>query len=186
MSNKDQPDSTPSSPRQSAADALIEEIVKAPVRVERVYVQHLEAPPEKVFPTLCPVEEVRWVDGWEPSSVLTVSGRAEPDCVFVTGSGEGESVWVVTEHDPENFRLSMVKVIPKIGVTVIRIELEAKTGEDGQPATAAHVAYQRTALGAEGEGFVASFTEEAYEIFMKRWEEELNHYLRTGENLSSV
>ena len=38
----------------------------------------------KVFPLLCPVREADWIDGWNPVLVLTQSGFAEQDCVFIT------------------------------------------------------------------------------------------------------
>jgi hypothetical protein len=58
--------------------------IREPVRVTRTYTQRLQAPPERVFPLLCPVREADWLERWDPAFVVTASGFVEPDCVFVT------------------------------------------------------------------------------------------------------
>ena len=50
--------------------------ITAPYRVRRTYRQHLVAPPDAVFPLLCPVRETEWVQGWDPTLVVTASGAA--------------------------------------------------------------------------------------------------------------
>lgn len=147
--------------------------VVEPSRVQRTYVQRIEAAPEKVFPLLCPVREAEWVKGWDPSLVFTRSGYAEPDCVFLTGDEESTVYWVMTEVDRENFRLEMVKVTPGETVGKISIALE-KAGEN---ATNAHVTYMYTALSEAGEQFIQGYTEEFYTEFMHYWEKSLNKFL---------
>ena len=51
-------------------------IVEKPTRAIRTYVQDLAAPPERVFPLLCPVRETEWVEGWDPLFVASASGLA--------------------------------------------------------------------------------------------------------------
>ncbi len=58
--------------------------VEKPNRVSWCYTQHLDAPPELVFPLLCPVRETEWVIDWKPKVVFSESGLAEADCVFIT------------------------------------------------------------------------------------------------------
>ena len=147
--------------------------VRKPVRVERRYVQTLGAPPEAVFPLLCPVREKEWVDGWDPGVVYSESGFAENDCVFLTGESGAESVWVVTYYDREQFRIEMVKVTPGTTAGRIRIALE----RDGENGSKAHISYMYTALGEGGEAFIKGYTEEFFEEFMTYWESSLNEYL---------
>jgi len=59
-------------------------VIKKPVRVTRTFTQHLVAEPSRVFPLLCPVREADWLEGWDPLLIVSESGIAEPDCVFVT------------------------------------------------------------------------------------------------------
>jgi hypothetical protein len=146
-----------------------------PQRISQVYVQHLVAPPERVFPLLCPVREREWVRGWDPDLVVTASGVAEPECVFTVGA----AVWVVTDFQPPA-RIEFLKVTPGETAGRIRIEL-APEGTGGSVAT---VRYTYTALGEGGEQTLAEFTAVAYEGFMREWERELNHFLQTGHKLA--
>ena len=108
--------------------------VHAPNRVEHSFTQHLCAAPADVFPMLCPVREVEWVNGWAPSLVLTSSGGAEEGCVFVTPGVPRDAVWVMTRYDPENFCLAMIKLIPDLVVGQFHIELRADSGGGGTAA----------------------------------------------------
>jgi hypothetical protein len=150
-----------------------------PHRVTRSYTQRLCAPPDDVFPLLCPVREAEWVNGWHPRLVVSESGLVEPGCVFITAAGPQEAIWLVTTHDPERHRLEIVKVIPGIVVGMIEIELAAS----GEGSTA-DISYTFTSLGLDGDRVVKEFTQEHFNEFMTTWEDELNHFLTTGERLA--
>lgn len=150
--------------------------VRRPVRACHTYTQHLNAPPEDVFPLLCPVRELEWVPDWDPSLVISESGVVEPDCIFVTPDGDGRAIWVVTLYDPTEHRIQFLKVTPGRTVGRISIILLRREGER----TAAEVTYQYTAISEAGEAAVREFTEGAYRAFMRGWEKALNHYLETG------
>lgn len=149
--------------------------IRQPVRVTHRYVQTLHAPPDAVFPLLCPVREVEWVHGWMPGLVVSASGVAERDCAFTTPDEEGrEATWVITEHDATAGVVEMVKVTPGHLVTRLRITLSPAD----ERCTHATVSYTYTALGPEGEARVRALTPEAYADFMRTWEREMNAYLR--------
>lgn len=150
--------------------------IVAPHRVRRTYRQHIAAPPEKVFPLLCPVRESEWVQDWDPVLVVSSSGVAEPDCVFVTSDRGREAIWIVTRLDAASWTIELMKVTPGVTVGHITIKLSAEPG-----GTAADVTYQHTALSDAGRDFVDRFTEEFYEGFMKEWEASMNHFVTTGE-----
>lgn len=150
--------------------------VRAPCRARHRYTQSLVAPPEEVFPLLCPVRECEWVPGWRPAWVISATGVAEPGCIFQT-DGEDDSApatWVITRHDPRQYRAEMIKLIPDHTVTRLEIALEP----DAAGGTLATIGYEFTALSAEGEAFVKTRTAEWYEGFMQDWESVLNAYLR--------
>ena len=151
--------------------------IREPVRVRRSYTQSLQAEPDAVFPLLCPVREADWVRGWTPELVLSSSGVIEPGCHFTLEDG---SVWIVTRHDPRARIAEMWKLVP--GLYTARITLSLSS--DGKGGTLAEVVYTWTALSGEGEAFVAERTQPWYAQFMKEWEHELNHYLRTGDKLA--
>ena len=153
-----------------------------PTRASHSYVQKIKAPPERVFPLLCPVREADWVPDWDPVAVYSHGGYAELDCVFVTRTQEDEAVWMITRYEPEAGRVEMVKVTPGVTACQLRITLTASS----QGGTDAEVTYTHTALGPRGEAFVAGFTEAYYHQFMTGWEKALNHYLETGELISAA
>ena len=150
--------------------------VTEPVRATRHYTQRLNASPAAVFPLLCPVREVDWVNGWSPRLVVTASGVVERECVFVMPEEPNDSIWVVTVWKPDDFRVEFVKVTPELAVGLIEIQLRS-AGADG---THADVTYSYTALSPAGVKYVESFTEEHYTRFMQEWEAELNYYLEHG------
>jgi hypothetical protein len=151
--------------------------IRAPHRVVRRYVQRLVAAPARVFPLLCPVREAEWIEGWDPKVVLSDSGVAEPDCVFVTAAEPADAIWIVTRHEPNRF-VEMLKVTP--GVTVCRLTITLQAADHGCDA---EVIYRHTSLGQAGDEVVAGFTEAHYTAFMQGWERRLNHYLQTGQSL---
>lgn len=146
-----------------------------PNRVTHTYTQRLVAPPEAVFPLLCPVREADWIPGWDPALVVSASGLAEPDCVFVTAAPPGDAVWYVTRHEPQARLVEMIKVTP--AVTACRLTIRLRPTAAG---CEADVTYMHTSLGPQGDEFVAAFTEDFYRGFMQEWESRINHYLRHG------
>ena len=146
-------------------------------RASRSYTQVNTAPPAEVFPLLCPVREREWAPGWDCDLVYSSSGYAEDNCVFTTAHpGEPDTVWTVTEHDPERFRVGFVTVTPGLRAGRIAIRLEA----NGDGTTTARVTYTFTALSEAGNRFVDAFTDEAFAEKMRGWERAINHFLATG------
>lgn len=148
--------------------------IRKPNRISRSYEQHLLAPPERVFPLLCPVREADWIAGWDPLFVLSESGVAEQDCVFATENQAGRAVWFITRHEPPR-HVEMVFINPALTACKLTIRLEPSA--EGCTAT---VTYAHTSLGPEGDAFVAGFSAEHYVARMVDWETRLNHYLQTG------
>lgn len=153
--------------------------VTPPNRVSHSYRQRLDATPERVFPLLCPVRELEWAVGWAPLAVVSASGVAEADCVFVT-PGEPAATWYVTRHEPERGFVEFIKVVPEVTACRITIRLQAAGA-----GCEADVTYTHTSLGPRGDEFLRGFTAEHYRGFMQEWERELNHFLATGRMLGS-
>ncbi|HEY7752905.1 MAG TPA: hypothetical protein VH856_03730 [Steroidobacteraceae bacterium] len=154
--------------------------VRPPNRVTHTYTQRLVAPPAGVFPLFCPVREADWIDGWNPPLVLSVSGLAEPDCVFVTDARPYDAIWYVTRHEPERGFVEMIKVTPEVTACKLTIQVRAAAG-----GSEADVTYSHTSLGPQGDVFLATFTAEFYVQFMREWEERMNYYLKHGKALRS-
>ncbi len=152
--------------------------VVAPVRVARSFTQTLTGSTAEVFPLLCPVREADWIDGWDPLLVVSESGLAERDCVFITEASPYDAIWTITRHEPERDFVEMLKVTPE--VTVCRLAIQLRATEVG---CEAEVTYSHTSLGPAGDAFIDEFTESYFEGFMREWEARLNHYLAHGTAL---
>lgn len=155
--------------------------VVTPNRAVRSYTQRLAAPPEEVFPLLCPVREADWIPGWDPALVVSSSGVAEQDCVFVTSGQPNDAVWYITRHDARAGLVEMIKITP--AVTACRLTIQLRAAPAG---CEADVTYSHTSLGPRGDELIASFTEEFYRQFMQQWESRLNHYLRCGSAVTDA
>lgn len=124
-------------------------IVK-PNRATRSYTQHLVGEPAAVFPLLCPVREVDWIEGWDPPLVISSSGLAEPDCVFTTPARPTDAVWYITRHEPAVGFIEMLKITPQ--VTACRLTIQLRPDASG---CEARITYSHTSLGPQGDEFVA-------------------------------
>jgi hypothetical protein len=149
--------------------------ISKPNRATHTYRQTLHAAPAKVFPLLCPVRETEWAEGWDPELVVSFSGVAERDCVFVTPDKSGKAIWYITRHEPEKWFVEMLKILP--GVTACRLTIQLSQNGDG---CIADVTYSHTSIGPAGDEFVAKFTAEYYQNFMQAWEGELNRFLKAS------
>jgi hypothetical protein len=154
--------------------------VRPPNRVSHTYRQRLVASPSKVFPLLCPVREADWIDGWHPVLVLSNSGVAEPDCVFVTDAKVHDAIWYITRHDPSRYFVEMIKITPLVTACKLTVRVRPM-----RPGSEAEITYMHTSLGPEGDAFISSFTAEYYVQFMREWESRMNHYLKHGTALRS-
>jgi len=152
--------------------------ITTPNRVTHAYRQRLCSSAARVFPLLCPVREIEWVDHWLPELVISSSGIAERDCVFITPDKPGNAIWYVTRHEPENWFVEMLKIVPR--VMAYRLEIQLTPNGDQ---CFADVTYSHTSIGAAGDEFVAEFTADFYQQFMQAWEKELNDFLNTGSGL---
>lgn len=134
-------------------------ITESPHRIRHNYTQTLAASPETVFPLLCPVREMDWTPGWDPVKVISESGVAEKDCMFITRAEPMDAVWIITNHDPAALKLEMYKITP--GHTVGKLEISLSGA--GANTTHADISYEYTALDEPGEKFLQEFTAGFYE-----------------------
>ncbi len=126
----------------------------------------------KYFPYFSPVREADWTEGWDPTLVISKSGVAEVNCIFLTKANPSSTIWCITRHEPDSGFVEMIKITPT--VTACRLTIQLFQVDAGSEET---ISYTHTSLGQEDDTFVASFTEEHYLQFMRDWEARLNHYL---------
>ena len=155
--------------------------IEKPVRVIRTYTQRIEAPPDEVFPLLCPVREAEWLDGWTYEMVYSDSGFAEKGCVFKTQPpGAPETIWMISQHDPQERVVEFVRFTT--GLVATRLQIHIQANQDGT--SSVHISYTFTPISDEGIAFVMRHhSEEEFRRAMAWWELSMNHYVKTGERL---
>jgi hypothetical protein len=157
---------------------LEEQMTFQATRTSHEYTQTNLAPPERVFPLLCPVREADWVPGWQYRLIHSQSGVAEMGCVFSTPNEDGsETTWVVAEYDSADLRIAFVWVNPGLVAAHIQIRLE----RSGNDQTSAHIRYSYTGLSPDGNAEVARYDASWFLHKMQSWETAINHYLRSGK-----
>ena len=146
-------------------------------RVSHEYTQTNDAPPERVFPLLCPVREADWAPGWQYRLIYSRSGVAENGCVFATLNDAGaERLWMVTHYDPAALEIAYAWIDTGLVATQLRISLAPVAGGK----TSARIRYIYTGLSPAGNAIVDRYTPEWIQGEMQSWERAINFFLRHG------
>lgn len=140
----------------------------------------LTGTPSDVFPLFGPIREKEWAHGWDPEIVFTEDKVVEEHMIFRTKPNPHRQeyyTWVVTQFDPKAYRIEYT-VSTEERIWFVRVTCDEDEGK-----TKAIITYTYTSLTESGR----SKNEEALKgIFahdLKDWEEAINHYLSTGEQL---
>ncbi len=134
------------------------------------------APPDRVFPLLCPVREYDWIPGWECELLHSASGVAEEDCVFRTRyPQDGEPMtWVVSRYEP-SVRIEFTCFVPDRYVMRLKIALTPRGDRTRLEWTRLWLS-----IGPRGDEWIASWSEDRHRQRMADLERLLGHYLATG------
>ena len=149
-------------------------------RVVKRYTMQLNAPPDAVFPLLCPVREYDWIEPWSCDMVFSVSGTAENNAVFTTDfeSQGGAEVWVVCRYERDR-AIEFIRVTPGVKVNRLDISLAAAGS-----VTRSIWTHTYTGLSAAGNQWIRRLTDETFGLEKAAVEKMLNHYLATGAMLN--
>ena len=131
----------------------------------------LEAPPERVFPLLCPVVEHEWIPDWRCTMVHSTSGVAELGCVFLR---EGET-WITTRYEPPA-RIDYTIFRPGRGVGTLELTLTPR-------GAGTRVDLRTTTTPTHPDGQEAEGWQEARRALWELRRQQMDHYLRTGTML---
>lgn len=137
-------------------------------QVTRTRRMTIPAPPEVVFPLLCPVREHDYLDYWQADILHSDSGLAEKGCIFQT---PGPETWYIAEHDRQAGRIVFIIFADS---RLSRLEVELREQTEGSLLT---FTYTHSALDAAGERFVEDFSQELFAAKMERFESGLKRYL---------
>jgi len=154
----------------------------AAARIVKTFTHRIRAEPGRIFPLLCPVREVEWIEGWSSDLVYSGSGVAEKHCVFETDFPHtGLMTWIVTRYEPARCRIEFA--ITRQGSHVEKLEIAGEDNGDGSSTLRWTRIY--TSLSAQGKAFLEQHTGEPLDTRMEHLGRALDHYLQTGEMLGA-
>jgi hypothetical protein len=150
-------------------------------RVSRTASITLNAAIGTVFPLFGPIEEMKWARGWNPVVLYSTSGTVEEGMTFRTPGhegGESEYFWLVSRYQPVQF---LVKYLVFTANRYWTIRIQCHVVSENR--SSASVTYTYTGLNDFGNRLNGDAIEAMFRDNLADWEEEINHYLKTGSKL---
>ncbi len=142
-------------------------------RASREAVLTVLSPVEEAFLLFTPEGERSWAGDWDPDYIWPATGDTTEGMVFTTRWRGRETLWVLTHLDTVYHRVEYHRLTP--GWFIAKVVVECHRA--GPSTTRAAVRYDYTALSAEGDDLVRSFTQEAHEQMIVGWESEIRRSL---------
>ncbi|NQT73739.1 MAG: hypothetical protein HQ553_13385 [Chloroflexi bacterium] len=144
--------------------------------------EEIKAPLSMVFPLCCPVEELKWINGWEYQMVCSDSGVNEKGCIFIEEmSGSAlfgvpvKTKWITTRHEPDT-RIQFVLVSEEKSIIIFDLEFV----DQGNGTCSARFQFIYTPM---NEDAINETTEEKLMLIMTSLMSWLKYYCETGEML---
>jgi len=134
--------------------------------------QKVFAPPELIFPLLCPTRAYEWIKDWDSEIIYSKSGFAEPGCVFKTDDPDsGEDLWIIAEYKKPFFIKFVRTNRYRIMNYTISFEPISKN------CTSVIWRQEITAINEEGNVYAADLEKSEFVDMIDMQEEFLNSYL---------
>ncbi len=148
--------------------------------------EKIKAPVGDIFPLACPVEELKWIDGWQYEMVYSKSGGNETHCIF-TEAFSGPvlfdepvaTTWFTTLYDPENTRVQFVLAVDQKAL----VKLDIDMADAGDGASPCRWLFTFTTLNEEADKAIDETIEEKIMVILTFLGSSLKHYRETGEIL---
>ena len=154
-------------------------------RVRSTVSETIQAPVDEVFPLACPVEEYKWIDGWQCNLVYSESGKVEKGCIFtesmsapLLGYTEGSTTWLTALYDRDRHQVHFILITP-ISVAQYEIHMEAASADT----TRAKLDLTLTATTQQGNAFAEAAAKDATQAMLASLARMLKHYCESGEML---
>lgn len=123
---------------------------------------HLDAPCAQVFPLFTARGEKAWVPGWSPEML---SGDTARGSVFRTRHAQAETVWIVTDYQPDRHRVGYARIAQGSNMGLVDVRCRDDAG-----GSSVRVRYTLTGLNAEGDAFVREFLSDPhFTRYIEEW-----------------
>jgi hypothetical protein len=156
-------------------------------RVHRIHQATIQSPVDEVFPLACPVEEYKWIHGWECEMIYSEGGKNENNCIFseqmsapflYPSAALGPTIWYTNLWDATGHRVHFV-LITSLSVAKYEIEMF----DQGNGTTLVQWDFTLTAVKEEGNPYVDDSTADRMTGMMTFLGDSLRHYCETGQIL---
>lgn len=157
-------------------------MMSIPERLSRSATITVNAPPDRAFPLFGVAEQTQWVEGWKPRLVFPGSNTITEKMVFITPIAPGgeDYIWIVSRYAPHELCLEYTATASdRVGFMSIRC---SRTADHG---TETEITCTFIGLSERGCLLNAETLDRLYIHGLRDREEAMNHYLATGEKLST-
>jgi len=159
-------------------------------RITNIHEVEINAAAETIFPLACPVEELKWIEGWgeQYEMIFSESGVNEKNCIFkekMSGPVLVEkpimTTWVTTIHDPENRCIEFLIIIGDKAIMNIQFDIRVTEKETSM----CRWKLILTALDSETNQIPEETMKERMQAVTSALSMMLKHYCETGEMMTS-
>jgi hypothetical protein len=150
------------------------------LRIEKCAEILLNGHVDEIFPLFTPLEEKKWVQGWNPEFIFPKNGVAEEQMIFVTPprfAGEDVYRWVMSKFRQEDHHVEYVVF------THDRIWNISVTCFPNGSTTCATIRYRFTAFTDRGHELNKLALSQMYQRELKDWQEAINEYVERQRNI---
>ncbi len=101
-------------------------------RITHIHEVEIKAVADTIFSLACPVEELKWIEGWEEQHemIFSKSGVNEKNCIFqekmsgpILVDKPVMTTWVTAVHDPKNRRIEFLLMVGDKAVINIQFDI---------------------------------------------------------------
>ncbi|MBT3250624.1 MAG: SRPBCC family protein [Candidatus Marinimicrobia bacterium] len=148
----------------------------------------INAPVDKVFPLVSPIEEYKWIPGWKCNLIYCPDDTVGLGTIFseissapfLIGNYNGKTTWTAVEYDPENYKIHF-RLDNKKSSSLYKIELR---GND-RGMTEGKLDFTYTAINKKGNQLIVNNVEEKIHIMLSVLYALLKNYSESNEMLLS-
>ncbi len=135
---------------------------------------------DKAFPLFGPIREKEWAAGWEPEIIFSESPEVEERMMFKTSSShhDEEFIWTITQFRPQDYLIEYT-VSAAERIWFIRVQCQPTETHT----TKVTVSYTYTGLSLPGNIKNKEALDKMFAHNLIDWEQSINYYLLTGEQL---
>ena len=160
-------------------------------RVIHTHEVDINAAAQNIFPLACPVEELKWIEGWgdQHEMMYTESGVNEKHCIFkekMSGPILIEKPvmthWITVIHDPFNHRIEFLLMVGENAV----INFQFGITENGENLSRCRWSFIFTALDEKTNAIPEDIIEERLKVITEGLSSMLKHYCEAGRMMRMV